>query len=77
MSEAPQNLGLGLLALVPIACCIGLPLIAAAGVSIAVASWAGGVALAGLVLIAAGVLFAVRVRSHRSDRPSTSIPRAR
>ena len=69
MSEARKNIGLGLLEVVPIACCIGLPLIAAAGVSVVAAAWASGVPLV--------VLFAVRTRSRRGDRPSTSIPQAR
>ena len=38
MSEKRQSLGLGAVALIPIVCCIGLPLIAAAGVSAAVAA---------------------------------------
>jgi membrane protein implicated in regulation of membrane protease activity len=77
MKEERSNLGLGLLALIPIACCIGVPLVAAAGVSVAVAAWSGGITLAALVLIAAVVLLAVRVRRrHRGERGS-SIVRAR
>jgi len=63
MSEPRSNLGVGLLALIPIACCIGLPLIAAAGISVALAPWVGGIALAALVLIVAVAVFALRTRS--------------
>ena len=62
MSEQRSNLGFGLLALIPIVCCIGLPLIAAAGVS---------VALAALVLIVAVAVLVLRTRRHRNDRPSS------
>ena len=36
MSEQRQSLGLGALALLPIACCIGLPLVATASLSVAI-----------------------------------------
>ena len=57
---ARRNLGFGVLALVPVACCIGLPLIAAAGISVAVVAWAGGLALLAVVFIPAAVWFAMR-----------------
>jgi hypothetical protein len=41
MSETPKNFGFGLLAVVPIVCCIGLLLLVAAGVRVALAAWAG------------------------------------
>jgi len=71
MSEPRSNLGVGLLALIPIACCIGLPLIAAAGISVALAAWVGGLALAALVLIVAVAVLVLRTRRHRNDRPSS------
>jgi membrane protein implicated in regulation of membrane protease activity len=71
MSEPRSNLGVGLLALIPIACCIGLPLIAAAGISVALAAWVGGIALAALVLIIAVAARVLRTRRHRNDRPAS------
>ena len=68
MSEPRSNLGVGLLALIPIACCIGLPLIAAAGISVALAAWVGGIALAALVLIVVVAGLVLRARCHRNDR---------
>jgi hypothetical protein len=40
-----KELGFGLIALLPIACCVGLPLIVATGISVAAVAWAGGIAL--------------------------------
>ena len=77
MSETRKNLDVGLLALVPIACCISIPLIAAAGISVALAGWAGGIALAALVLLAAVVLLVLPARRHRATTPPISIPRSR
>ena len=68
MSDQRSNLGLGLLAFVPVACCIGIPLIAAAGISVAVAAWAGGIALGAIVLLAAVIVLAIRVRRRRGRR---------
>ena len=68
MSEPRSNLGVSLLALIPIACCIGLPLIAAAGISVALAAWVGGLAFAALGLIVAVAVLVLRTRRHRNDR---------
>jgi hypothetical protein len=78
MSEARSNFRLGVLALIPIGCCIGLPLIAAAGISVAVAAWVGGIAIGGIVLVAAVIWLALRVR-RRHDRHAlpSSIVRGR
>jgi membrane protein implicated in regulation of membrane protease activity len=70
MSERRSNLGVGLLALIPIACCIGLPLIAA-GISVGLAAWVGDLALAALVLIVAVAVLVVRTRRRRNGRPSS------
>jgi hypothetical protein len=78
MSERQANPGLGPLALVPIACCIGIPLIAAAGLSVASAAWAGGAAIGALVLVALTALLAVRLRRpHRGQARRLSITRSR
>jgi hypothetical protein len=68
MTEARKSLGLGALALIPIGCCIGIPLIAAAGISVAVAAWAGGIVVGVLVLVAAAIVLALRVRHRRDAR---------
>jgi membrane protein implicated in regulation of membrane protease activity len=69
MSEKRQSLGLGALALVPIACCIGLPLLAAAGVSVGLAAWTGGIAAAAIALALVLVVFTSRMRRRRSAQP--------
>ncbi len=74
MSELRSNLRVGLLALIPIACCFSLPLLAAGGISIALAAWVGGITLAALVLIVAVTVFVLRTRRRRDDR-NTSILR--
>ena len=71
MSKPRKNLGLAALALVPIACCIGLPLFAAAGVSLAVAAWLGGIAAAAIALALLLVVFAARMRRRRSAQPGS------
>jgi hypothetical protein len=73
VSEKRQSLGLGALALVPIACCIGLPLIAAAGVSIALAVWVGGAVVGAAVLCAAVFVLALRLR-RRSGQGGAWLP---
>jgi hypothetical protein len=71
MSETRNNLGLGLLALVPIACCIGIPLILAAGISVAVAAYVGGIAAGAIVLAAAVAMLAAGLR-RRHGKPLSS-----
>jgi membrane protein implicated in regulation of membrane protease activity len=77
MSEACSNLGLGVLALIPVGCCVVLPLIAAAGVSVGLVAWVGGILLAGLVLVASAALLVMRARRRRTDTRPTSILRSR
>jgi len=79
MNETRKNLGLGALALIPIACCIGIPLIAAAGISVVVAAWAGGIAIGALVLLAVAIMLTLRARQRRHARqaPPLSITRSR
>jgi asparagine N-glycosylation enzyme membrane subunit Stt3 len=69
MSELRKSLGLGAFALVPIACCVGIPLIATAGISVALAAWVGGVAFGALVLVAAFALLILR-RRRQAERGS-------
>ena len=78
MSEPRSNLGIGALALVPIACCVGIPLIATAGVSVAVVARVGGIAIGAVVLVIAVVRLVVRFR-RRHDRHAlpSSIVRGR
>ena len=78
MSEARKSLGFGLFALVPIACCIGIPLIAPAGISVAVAAWVGGAVLAAVVLAAVVVLLTLRLRRrHARQARGLSMTRSR
>lgn len=58
-----SGVGFGLLALVPIACCVGLPLVAAAGISVAAVAWVGGLALGAVAFLAAVVFLVVRARA--------------
>lgn len=69
MKEPGKNLGLAAVALVPIACCIGLPLLVAAGASLAVAAWIGGIAAVVIALALVLVVFASRMRRRRSAEP--------
>lgn len=70
MNEPPKNnVGLGALVLLPIVCCVGIPLIAAAGISVAVAAWAGGAVIGAIVLVAVALVLSARYRRRRS-RPS-------
>jgi hypothetical protein len=64
MSERRHGLGLAGIAVIPIACCIGLPLLAAAGIGVAVL--VGGVAAGVLAVIAAAVLIVRRTRRRET-----------
>jgi hypothetical protein len=64
VSERRGGLGLAGIAVIPIACCIGLPLLAAAGIGVAVL--VGGVAAGGLAVIAAAVLLVRRKRRRET-----------
>ena len=78
MSETRKTLGVGALAVIPIVCCVGLPLIAAAGISVAVAAWAGGIAVGTVVLAAVVILLGVRARRRRRRQaPPLSMTRSR
>jgi hypothetical protein len=66
MSERRDGFGLAAIAVIPIACCIGLPLLAAAGIGVAVL--VGGVAAGAVAVIAAAVLLVRRTR--RRETPS-------
>ncbi len=75
----PSRWWLGLLALLPIACCVGLPLLFAAGVTAGSGVVLGGVAGGALMLAGAAVLGIWGMRRRRTDgsRPadtSTATP---
>ncbi len=77
MKETRSKLGWGALALLPIICCIGTALIATAGISVAVAAWAGGIAVGAVVLAAIVVPLSVRRRRRRSwQAPPLSVTRS-
>ena len=67
MSELRRNLGIGGVALLPLVCCIGLPLLVAAGLSVAALVWIGGIGVDAVALVAAFVLLYVRARTRRSS----------
>lgn len=70
MSEVRKSLGAGAFALLPIACCIGLPLVLAAGIGGAALVWGG--AIVGVLVIAGIVgLFVVRRRARAAVRSRT------
>ena len=62
MRETRANLGMGALALVPIVCCAGLPLLAAAGLSAAAYGLIGGIAAGVTALVAGTAVFVIRAR---------------
>ncbi len=70
MRELRKSLALGGIALVSIACCVGLPLVVAAGFSVAAFAWIGGIAIGAIALAAAFTLFAVLIRTRRSCKVS-------
>ena len=59
--------GFGLIALLPI-CCLGLPLLVAASVSVAAVVWVGAIAAGAIAFAAVVVVVAARVRRRRSTR---------
>jgi NaMN:DMB phosphoribosyltransferase len=68
LSVVRKNLGLAALALLPIVCCVGIPLMVAAGVSIAFAAWMSGIAVGGIVIVTAAVVLVLRVRRRHGGR---------
>jgi hypothetical protein len=75
MSEVRKSLGVGGIALLPIACCIGLPLLAAAGVGAAALVWGGAVVGGIAVATLAGVLL-LRRRARATACPRPLVERA-
>lgn len=75
----PSGWWFGLLALLPVACCVGLPLLFAAGVTAGSGAVIGGVAGVVLMLAGAAVLgiwgMRRRARSnHQTDEPTATRP---
>jgi hypothetical protein len=63
MKEPRKSLGAGAIASLPIACCLGLPLLVAAGVGTAALVWGAGV-IAALALAATAVVVLARRRAR-------------
>ena len=70
--DADKGLGLGVVALplLLVACCAGLPLLVAAGVSVALAAWVGGIALGGVGLVPVAAVLVVRMRRRGGSKYS-------
>ena len=67
MSEPRRHLGTGALALIPVACCIGVPLLVAAGTSAAVLVW-GGAVIGGIVIATLAGVLLIRRRARGAAR---------
>ncbi len=75
MRKVRKDLGLGGIGLLSIGCCIGLPLIVAAGFSVVAFAWIGGIAIGAIALAAALTLLVIRIRTRHSceiSAPPTS-----
>ena len=73
-----KTLGATGLVVLPIVCCAGLPLLIAAGVSVAVAVWFGGIAVGVVVLLSAAAVLGFRLRRRAPERfPSLPARRIR
>ena len=72
--KTPASVGLIVL---PIACCVAVPLLAA-GVGVAVAAWFGGIAVGVVVLLSAAAVLGLRLRRRaREQFPSLPTERSR
>jgi Flp pilus assembly protein TadB len=60
------GLGVGVVSLLAVVCCAGLPLLVAAGLSVAVLAWIGGIAGGAVALTAVIGLLALRSRQRRA-----------
>ena len=75
MSEPVEGAGLGagMVALLAVACCAGLPLLAGAGLGVALLAWVGGIVVGVVALAAALALFVLRARRRRAA--ACNVPR--
>lgn len=69
-----KGFGLGGVALLSVVCCAGLPLIVAAGLSVAAFAWIGGIAVGIAAIAAAAALLIIRARRRRLGVASCSTP---
>ena len=81
MREVRTSLGLGGIGLLSLACCVGLPLVVAAGFSVAAFAWVGGIAIGAIALAGALTLLALQIQTRRSCKtsapPTSTSPLAR
>jgi hypothetical protein len=70
--SGPSGLGIGILALIPLACC-GLPVLLAAGVTAGSGAVLGGITAGVLILVGAAILgtWVVRRRARATGRADT------
>ena len=68
MTAGKKRAGVGAagIAVLAVVCCAGLPLLLAAGLSVAVLAWVGGIAVGAIGLAAAFGLLALRARQRRA-----------
>ena len=71
-----KTLGMAGLVALPVVCCAGLPLLLAAGVSVGLAAWIGGIVAGGIVLFGAAIVLGLRVR-RRAREQFRSVPAER
>ena len=71
MSESPRGIGLWLVAVIPIVCCAGLPLLLAVDLGVGVLALIGGITVGAVALAAAIALFVIRARSDRGPARRT------
>ena len=67
--DLPTGLGFVLIPLLLVACCAGLPAIAAAALSVAAIAWVGGITVGAITFVIAAVLLWLRRRARRGGFP--------
>lgn len=77
MTELPKGIGVWGVAVLPIACCLGAPLLVAAGLGVAALALIAGITVGALALAAAIGLLIVRARRRTAVAAPTPSASAR